>query len=375
MNKVASNSLTPSSVELSIVVPLCNEQASVGILLQSINRVFGECSQGKFWEVILVDDGSQDATISNASAASQSLTIPVTILEFSRNYGQTAAMQAGIDYAQGRFIVTMDGDLQNDPADIPMMLRHLQANDLDLLVGRREHRKDGLFLRLIPSWIANRLIAKVTGLSISDNGCSLKLFRAAVIKRISLIGEMHRFIPAWVAMHSPDTRIAEICVQHHARQFGVSKYGISRTIRVLLDLISVRFFMNYRARPSHFLGTAGLALGLLGTSLLLLAIVSNLFLASRLGFHLPMMLGAIAIATGSQLVGMGVLAEVVSRLYHDSNSHPSYMIRQLHHVGTQSSDQPDVASEHIIPFHEFSGRTADEQSPPVFPQTPGRRAA
>ena len=378
MKNLADSVPEPSSrIELSIVVPLHNEQASVALLLQSIDRVVSQSPQGELWEVILVDDGSRDETVSTALVASQSLSVAVTILEFSRNYGQTSAMQAGIDHAQGRYIVTMDGDLQNDPADIPMMLRHLQTNDLDLLVGRREHRKDGLFLRLIPSWIANRLIAKVTGIRISDNGCSLKVFRAAVIKQVTLLGEMHRFIPAWVAVHAPESRIGEVTVRHHARQFGVSKYGISRTVRVLLDLISVRFFLKYRARPSHFLGGMGLAAGLLGTLLALVAVVSKLFLASSLGFQLPMLLGAIGVASGLQFIGMGVLAEFVSRIYHDSNRHPSYVIGQLHQAGTRVGDQPDAKSDRdpILPFREYADRTADETSTPSsFPAT-RRRAA
>ena len=168
----------------------------------------------------------------------------------------------------GRLIATLDGDLQNDPADIIPMVQHLERHDLDLLVGRRKNRQDGLVLRLIPSWIANRLIARVTGVRIRDYGCSLKIYRASVIKQVRLMGEMHRFIPAWVASVTHPSRIGELEVSHRPRQFGESKYGISRTIRVLIDLLSVLFFLKYRARPGHFFGTLGLLVGMVGTAML-----------------------------------------------------------------------------------------------------------
>ena len=182
----------------------------------------------------------------------------IKVVQLQRNFGQTAAMQAGIDTAAGEIIVTLDGDLQNDPADIPRMIAHLQEHDLDLLVGWRARRKDKLILRKIPSWIANRLIGKITGVRLHDYGCSLKVYRTTVIKQVRLLGEMHRFIPAWVAAVVPSSRIGEIEVSHHARVHGQSKYGISRSIRVILDLLSVLFFMRYRARPGHFFGTIGL---------------------------------------------------------------------------------------------------------------------
>ncbi len=197
-----------STIDLSIVIPLYNEDESVSPLLSAIADAFDDRNANRTGmatdhvgdcEIILVDDGSSDQTYQRAIDAASSCNIPVKILCLQRNFGQTAAMQAGIDAAQGRLIATLDGDLQNDPADIPRMVEYLEANDLDLLVGRRKKRQDGLFLRLIPSWIANRLIAKVTGVQIHDYGCSLKIYRTSVIKQVKLMGEMHRFIPAWVA--------------------------------------------------------------------------------------------------------------------------------------------------------------------------------
>jgi glycosyltransferase involved in cell wall biosynthesis len=189
----------------------------------------------------------------------------VRVVALMRNFKQTAAMQAGLDAARGDVIVTMDGDLQNDPIDIPRMVGRLLREDLDLVAGWRKNRKDGMILRKIPSKIANRLIARITGVHLQDYGCSLKAFRATAIKNVRLYGEMHRFIPAWLATVTTPRKIAQEVVTHHARMFGESKYGISRTFRVILDLIFVYFFMRFRTRPGHFFGGIGLGLGALGS--------------------------------------------------------------------------------------------------------------
>ncbi len=347
-----SASAPATRVDLSIVVPLHDEELCVGPLLDAIDRVYAQQDSHQVWEVVLVDDGSKDATVANARQASENMQANVTILQLQRNFGQTAAMQAGLDAAVGDLIVTMDGDLQNDPADIPMMVRHLHDNDLDLLVGRRENRKDGLFLRLIPSWIANRLIAIVTGVNIRDNGCSLKVYRASVIKQVRLQGEMHRFIPAWVAAVSPASRIGEIDVSHHAREFGRSKYGLSRTIRVMVDLVSVRFFMKFHARPGHFFGTAGLAAGAIGALLALAAVASKFVVDIGLGFQVPLLLGAMLMMVAVQLIAIGVMAEMVSRIYHDSESHPTYLIGQVTSAGGAAASGVSVAElkSEVIPI-------------------------
>jgi glycosyltransferase involved in cell wall biosynthesis len=338
-----------STIDLSIVIPLYNEDESVSPLLAAImdalddeaarsvgigtDRV-GNC------EIILVDDGSSDQTYQRAIEATTSCSIPVKILCLQRNFGQTAAMQAGIDAAQGRLIATLDGDLQNDPADIPRMLQYLDANDLDLLVGRRKNRKDGLFLRLIPSWIANRLIAKVTGVKIHDYGCSLKIYRSSVIKQVKLMGEMHRFIPAWVAAVTHPSRIGEIDVHHQSRQFGTSKYGITRTLRVILDLFSVLFFMRYRTRPGHFFGSIGLGIGVVGAIMLSIVFVSKFAFGEDIGSRPMLLMGVFATLSSLQLICFGVMAEMLSRIYHESSNHATYAIR--HSYSSESPPPSDA---------------------------------
>ncbi|MFG0261473.1 MAG: glycosyltransferase family 2 protein [Novipirellula sp. JB048] len=315
-------------IQLSIVIPLYNEAESVGPLIASLQQTFA--SERARFEIILVDDGSRDQTYATATRAADASGLPIHLISLNRNFGQTAAMQAGIDAAQGRLIATLDGDLQNDPADIPKMVEHLETHRLDLLVGYRRRRQDGLVLRLIPSWIANRLIAKVTGVQIRDYGCSLKIYRAAVIKQIKLMGEMHRFIPAWVAAVTHPSRISEIEVRHHPRRFGVSKYGISRTIRVLLDLLSVLFFMKYRARPGHFFGSVGLFIGAIGMMMLSSLGVAKFVFGQDIGTRPMLLLGAFAMLSSLQLICFGVLAEMLSRIYHQSDRQPGYFTRHHH---------------------------------------------
>jgi len=237
----ASDSGSP---ELSIIVPLYNEEANVRPLWDTIERAMAPT--GLDYEVLLVDDGSVDGTF-GAAAALVPMHPQVRVVKLRRNYGQTAAMAAGIEQARGRVLVTMDGDLQNDPADIPRFLATLEQG-FDIVVGWRHDRKDKLWSRKVPSRIANALIGKVTGVPIQDNGCSLKAYRADVIKAIPLYSEMHRFIPAMASLAGP--RIAEIKVRHHARRYGQSKYGLSRVYRVLLDLLTVKTIIGFASRPA-----------------------------------------------------------------------------------------------------------------------------
>ena len=323
--------------ELSVVVPLYNEEESVGHLVAAICDAHEQAEaaakqngQAVTWELILVDDGSTDSTVQAANEACAEISLPTRVVTMNRNFGQTAAMQAGIDAACGELIATLDGDLQNDPADIPRMVDHLRANDLDLLVGKRAKRKDGLILRLIPSWIANRLIAKVTGVRIRDYGCSLKIYRASIIRQISLLGEMHRFIPAWIASVTHPSRIGEIDVNHSPRQFGQSKYGISRTIRVILDLVSVLFFLKYRARPGHFFGTVGLAVGAVGVVMMGIVMFSKLVVGEDIGTRPMFLLGGLAMLSSLQLICFGVLAEMLTRIYFDSSNNSTYSVRETH---------------------------------------------
>lgn len=309
--------------DLSLVVPIFNEQESVGPLIERVVEAMASYTAG--WELILVDDGSTDATIANARAYLSREGLSLKIVALQRNFGQTAAMQAGIDNARGRLIATLDGDLQNDPKDIPMLVSELERRELDLLVGWRKNRQDGLFLRKVPSWIANRLIGRITGVRLHDYGCSLKIYRSSVIKQVKLMGEMHRFIPAWVAGVVPSTRIGEMPVTHHARQFGASKYGISRTFRVILDLLSVMFFMRYKARPGHFFGSLGLGLAALASVILFYLFVDKFIFGNDIGTRPMLMVGVVLLLSSVQMITTGILAEMIARLYYRDERTPNYI--------------------------------------------------
>ena len=348
-----------STVDLSVVVPLYNESESVPELLRRLDETLGPLheqamqgldhahegvtdrkvrEQGMTCEIVLVDDGSRDSTYQVARHHGELVSVPVQIVSLQRNFGQTAAMQAGIDHSAGEMIATMDGDLQNDPADLPMMVDQFRERGLDLLCGRRKKRQDGMLLRLIPSWIANRLIAKVTGVKISDNGCSLKVYRGSIIKQVRLMGEMHRFIPAWVSQVTHPSNIGEVDVRHHARQFGQSKYGISRTIRVVLDLMAVLFFMRFRARPGHFFGVVGMAIGSIGMFMLGSLLIAKYGLGEDIGTRPMLIVGALAMLSSVQFICFGIMAEMLTRIYHESGNRTTYVVRNTssHHQAADS---------------------------------------
>lgn len=310
---------------LSVVVPMYNEAENVEPLLERIHLALGPYPWP--WEVVLVDDGSSDATPAELARCAKKYGPHVRIVELMRNFKQTAAMQAGLDAARGSVIVTMDGDLQNDPIDIPRMVNRLLAEDLDLVAGWRKDRQDGLLLRKIPSRIANRLIARMTGVHLRDYGCSLKVFRASAIKSVRLYGEMHRFIPAWLATVTTPRRIAQEVVTHHARVFGQSKYGISRTFRVVLDLVFVYFFMRYRTRPGHFFGGIGIGLGALGSVILAYLLALKVFHGDDIGTRPLLFGGFFLVIAGVQMVTSGVLAELLARVYYESGSSRAYLAR------------------------------------------------
>ena len=320
---ISQSSVQP--MELSLVVPIFNEEESVGPLIDRICEAMKDYPHR--WELVLVDDGSADATLPNARKYIERPDLDLKIVELQRNFGQNAAMQAGIDTARGRLIATLDGDLQNDPKDIPGMVEALEARELDLLVGWRKNRQDGLFLRKIPSWCANYLIGRITGVKLHDYGCSLKIYRASIIKQVKLMGEMHRFIPAWVAGVVPSSRIGEMPVTHHARQHGVSKYGISRTFRVILDLLSVMFFMRYKARPGHFFGSLGLGTGFLSVLILLYLFVDKFIFGNDIGGRPMLIVGVMLFLSSVQLVTTGILAEMIARTYFQADETPNYIIR------------------------------------------------
>ena len=321
----------PKPSSISVVVPVHDEQESIATLVQSIAAAFADprCIHRER-ELILVDDGSTDATFARARAAASELPFEVKVISLRRNHGQTAAMQIGFQQAGGDLVVSLDGDLQNDPADIPMMVEHLEQNDLDLLCGRRSDRQDALLSRKVPSWIANRLIGRVTGIRISDYGCSLKVYRGDLIRQLHLTGEMHRFIPAWLSTITPTWRIGEVDVRHHPRKFGRTHYGLSRTLRVFLDLMAVVFFIRFRNRPGHFFGSIGLAMMAVGMAMLSIVLIAKFGIGEDIGDRPMLMIGAFAFFTGIHMVSVGILAELITRIYSQ----------------TPQAVQPSVAKEY-----------------------------
>lgn len=303
-------------IDLSVVIPVHNETASVDQLISEVAEAFADpFLADRQCELILVDDGSTDDTSDRCHAKIAQLSFPASVISLRRNHGQTAAMQIGFEHARGQLIASLDGDLQNDPADIPRMVEHLERHDLDLLCGRRKNRQDHLLSRKLPSWIANRLIGRVTGIRISDYGCSLKVYRGELIRQIHLVGEMHRFIPAWLSKLTSPQRISEIDVNHRARKHGATHYGISRTLRVMLDLMSVIFFIRFKNRPGHFFGSIGIAMMAVGTTMLALVMGAKFGLGQDIGDRPMLMIGAFAFFSGIQMVSIGIVAELVARIY------------------------------------------------------------
>ena len=310
--------------KLSIVIPMYNEEDNVKPMVTAVTAALQDYPMP--WELIVANDGSIDQTADFLTQMAEQYGECIKVVNLQRNYGQTAAMQAGIDAASGDVIATLDGDLQNDPKDIPRMVNRLLDEDLDLVAGWRKDRKDGLVLRKIPSRIANKLIAKMTGVTLNDYGCSLKIYRASILKNITLFGEMHRFIPAWIATETLPTKIKEEVVTHHARQFGESKYGISRTFRVIIDLLFVFFFMKFRARPSHFFGQIGLGFGALGGLGMGYLFILKL-MGEDIGTRPLLTISVLFIVMSVQFLLTGVLAEMMSRTYYSASDRRHYSIR------------------------------------------------
>jgi glycosyltransferase involved in cell wall biosynthesis len=319
--------MTDTKHSLSVVIPLYQERDNVVPLLEAVHLGLAACPRP--WELICVDDGSADGTAERLVEAAAGFGPHVRVIRLRRNFGQTAAMQAGIDAARGDLIATLDGDLQNDPADIPRMVRELEERDLDLLQGWRRQRHDDPVRKLF-SRTANRLIGAVTGLRLHDYGCSLKVYRAEVLKHVRLLGEMHRFIPVWVAAVTSPSRIGETEVHHRARARGSSKYGLSRTFRVVLDLLAAFFFLRFRARPGHFFGGIGLALGVLGGVLLTYLAIVKFVYGADIG-NRPLLLVAVSLSLASlQFLTTGVLAELLSRTFFESAAHDAHFVAWQH---------------------------------------------
>jgi glycosyltransferase involved in cell wall biosynthesis len=306
---------------LSLVVPMYNEIANAVPLIDAVQAALADYPWP--WELVVVDDGSRDGTAAALQARAEQVGPHIRVVRLWRNFRQTAAMQAGIDAARGDVIVTMDGDLQNDPRDIPRLVARLLNEDLDLVAGWRIRRQDGAVLRKLPSKLANRLIRKLTGLHFHDLGCSLKVFRTSVLRQIRLYGEMHRFIPAWLATVTSPDRMAEEPVNHRARERGESKYGLSRTFRVLVDMMAVHFFLNYGARPGHFFGGIGLAVSGIGSLVLAWMAVLKL-LGESVGTRPMLALGFFLLLSGLQFITTGVVAELLIRIYFGSEHARAY---------------------------------------------------
>ncbi len=310
------------SCDVSIVIPVYNEEENLPDLVARISEAM--TPSGFSFELICVDDGSRDNSVQvlNQLASQTPWFKPRYLM---RNYGQTAALQAGFDAVQGRYTVTLDGDLQNDPLDIPQLIRTLEErNDINMISGWRKDRQDAAINRKIPSMIANRLIAKVTGVDLHDYGCALKAYRTELIRSIRLYGELHRFIP--VLAFEAGAKILEVPVRHHARTRGVSKYGIDRTFRVVLDLLLMKFMLRYLHRPLHAFGGVGLWMLMPGIGICGYLAILKLF-SENIGGRPLLLLGIMLVLMGVQLIAIGLLGEILIRIYHEPEGREQYRLR------------------------------------------------
>lgn len=305
--------------KLSIVVPLHNEEENAPLLINRIENAL----QGKNYEIILVDDGSTDQT----RQVIKSLNNPkVVLIEFKKNYGQSLALAAGIDYASGDYIVTMDGDLQNDPDDILMMLQKAQTEDWDLVTGIRQKRKDNI-VRTFPSKIANWIIRKTTHLDIQDHGCALKVFTRETAKELNLYGEMHRYITLLAYLNG--AKVTEVNVKHHQRQFGVSKYGLGRTTKVINDLILLLFQRKYLQKPIHLFGNIGMLSSLIGGVIMIYLLVCKFGFDQHIGNRPLLILGILLLFMGVQFFTTGIIIDLQMRTYYESQQLRPYKIRKI----------------------------------------------
>ena len=325
-------------MDISVVVPIYNEEENIRALHDAITAALA--GSGLAYELILVDDGSSDGSFPLLKTIAGS-DPRVKVIRFRRNFGQTAAMAAGFDAAAGRVVVPMDGDLQNDPADIPLLVAKIDEG-YDVVSGWRQDRQDAFINRKLPSILANGLISLMTGVHLHDYGCTLKAYRREVLEGINLYGEMHRFIPAvasWMGVS-----VAEMPVNHRPRTRGQSKYGLGRTVRVLLDLFTVKFLGAYGTRPSHLFGGWGLVFGGAGLGVLAYLTWLKLFEDEAIGGRPLLVLGALAFVTGLMLVMVGLLAEMLVRIYHESQGKPTYVVKEM-----PPAEQPERERERVVP--------------------------
>ncbi|MEH0154899.1 glycosyltransferase family 2 protein [Limibacter armeniacum] len=322
-------------MELSVVVALMNEEDNVIPLVKQIQESLNDFD----YEIILVDDGSSDQTVERVKSISDKR---VNLVVFTKNYGQTTALAAGIDYAKGKYIVTMDGDLQNDPSDIPMMLKKLKEENWDVVAGRRANRQDGALLRKLPSKLANAMIRRMTGVYLKDYGCTLRVFRSHIAKNLGLYGELHRYIPVLIQMQGG--RTTEVDVKHHARIHGSSKYGLGRTTKVISDLFLMVFLQKYMQKPIHLFGLLGLLSFAVGGGINMYLLIVKLMGQDIWGRPL-LILGVTLLLAGIQFLFFGVMAELLIRIYFESQNKKTYLVRE-HFRGGESTNQKmvDVAS-------------------------------
>jgi len=321
MNNVLKK--TKSGVDLSIVIPIYNEKESIGGLYEKLDGALSRINLK--YEVMLIDDGSTDGTFNELLKIHRKNRL-YKIIRFRKNFGQTSAISAGFSYAEGEVVVTLDADLQNDPQDIPVLLEKLNEG-YDIVSGWRKNRKDKAVTRRFPSIIANKIISKLTGVHLHDYGCTLKAYKKEVVKNINLYGEMHRYIPAiasWMGV-----KVAEVPVMHHSRRHGKSKYGVSRTIKVILDIITLKFLLSYSQSPIQMFGLLGLFSGMIGFIMTAYLIIMRLFFNQPLADRPLFILSIFMIFIGVQLITIGLLAEVLIRVYHKVQNRSTYVIKDI----------------------------------------------
>ncbi len=310
-------------MDLSIVVPVYNEKENIPLLFQAVTESL--VTTDYTWELILVDDGSKDGSLEVLEELAEAEKEKVRLVVLRRNFGQTAAIAAGIDFARGEYVVLIDADLQNDPADIPMMMNKMQEG-YDVVSGWRKDRQDTFITRTLPSHIANGLISFVTGVKLHDYGCTLKVYRREVITGFRLYGEMHRFIPVYA--NSIGAKIVEVKVKHHARKYGEAKYGLERTLKVVLDLFTVKFLSSYANKPIYLFGGAGTLMILVSLAVLVYLFIRRIFFYIS-PFTSPLFIISVMVAImGFQSMLMGLIAELLARTYHESQGKPTYTIRK-----------------------------------------------
>lgn len=325
-----------SEPEVSVIVPVFNEAENILPLYSAIRSAVADL--GRTWEIIFVDDGSTDPTYSRLKQLHEQGE-SLRVVRLRRNYGQTAAIVAGFDTACGEIIVALDGDLQNDPKDIPRLLDKLDEG-YDVVSGWRANRQDGFWLRRLPSQVANWLISRTTGTYLHDYGCTLKVYRSHAMKELRLYGEMHRFIPALLGGNG--ARIAEIAVDHHPRRHGKSKYGISRTFRVLLDLLLVKFTLSFMTKPLQIFGLVGSFTFLPGVSICTFLVFARVVLGQSLADRPLFLLGILLTVLGAQFISMGILAEIQIRTYHEVANKPIYLLREILNPYTATTHLTDL---------------------------------